>query len=112
MPSKAAPAKFLVDARWVRAHRNDAKVVFIDTRPAADYWAGHLRGARHFDPFPFHFYDTSARGMTEFTQQVEWICSALGITGRETVVFYEEQSGMRAARGVWMLEYAGHANTH
>jgi thiosulfate/3-mercaptopyruvate sulfurtransferase len=100
--------KLIVDAKWLASHRSDDNLVLIDTRPAKDYWAGHLRSARHFDPFPFHYYDTSPRGMTEFTAQLEWIFSALGISGRETVVFYEEQSGMRAARGVWLLEYAGH----
>ena len=99
-----------VDARWLREHRddNETDVILIDTRPAKDFHAGHLAGARHFDPFPFHHTDTSARGIAEFDAQLQWIFSALGITGRETVVFYENESGMRAARGQWALEYAGH----
>src|SRR5215469_5736888 len=100
--------KLIVDARWLREHRNDADVILIDTRPAKDFYAGHLRGARHFDPFPFHHKDTSANGIAEFDGQLQWIFSALGITGRETVLFYENDSGMRAARGQWALEYAGH----
>jgi thiosulfate/3-mercaptopyruvate sulfurtransferase len=98
----------IVDARWLREHRGGADLVLIDTRPAKDFYAGHLRSARHFDPFPFHHTDTSARGVEEFGAQLQWIFSALGITGRETVVFYENESGMRAARGQWALEYAGH----
>ena len=100
----------IVDARWLREHRDDYEtgVILIDTRPAKDFHAGHLAGARHFDPFPFHHTDTSARGIAEFDAQLQWIFSALGITGRETVVFYEYESGMRAARGQWALEYAGH----
>lgn len=98
----------IVDARWLRAHRGDPKVVLIDTRAADDYWAGHLRGARHFDPFPFHYYDTAERGTAEFRAQLRWIFSTLGVTGKETVVFYENDSGMRAARGVWALEWIGH----
>ena len=101
-------SKLLADARWLKRHRRDQNLLLIDARSATDYWAGHLRGARHFDPFPFHYYDTSPRGVAEFIAQLEWIFSALGITGRETVVFYEQQSGMRAARCVWLLEYAGH----
>ncbi len=100
--------KLTVDARWLRAHRADAGLILIDTRPAKDFHAGHIRGARHFDPFPFHHTDTSERGVAEFGAQLQWIFSALGITGRETVVFYESESGMRAARGQWALEYAGH----
>src|ERR1700684_2156257 len=100
--------KLVVDAKWLRAHRGDADLILVDTRPAQDFHAGHLGGARHFDPFPFHHTDTSERGIAEFGAQLEWIFSALGITGRETVVFYENESGMRAARGQWALEYAGH----
>jgi thiosulfate/3-mercaptopyruvate sulfurtransferase len=100
--------KLTVDARWLQERLGDASVILIDTRPAKDYHAGHLSGARHFDPFPFHHTDTSERGVAEFGAQLQWIFSALGITGRETVVFYENESGMRAARGQWALEYAGH----
>ncbi|HVN63719.1 MAG TPA: sulfurtransferase [Candidatus Binataceae bacterium] len=107
MADAKGAAKVLVDARWLKVHRG-AGVVLIDTRPADEYWAGHLPGARHFDPFPFHYYDTSERGIKEFGAQLEWIFSALGVTGKETVVFYENESGMRAARGAWCLEYAGH----
>jgi thiosulfate/3-mercaptopyruvate sulfurtransferase len=100
--------KLIVDARWLREHRGDTGVILVDTRPAKDFHGGHLRGARHFDPFPFHHTDTSERGVAEFGAQLEWIFSAIGITGGETVVFYENESGMRAARGQWALEYAGH----
>ncbi len=98
----------LVDARWLTEHRADKNLVLIDTRSADDFWKGHLVGARHFDPFPFHHNDTSARAIREFNAQLEWIFSALGITPGNTVVFYENDSGMRAARGMWLLEYAGH----
>jgi thiosulfate/3-mercaptopyruvate sulfurtransferase len=98
----------IVDALWLREHRDDADLILVDTRAAKDFHAGHLGGARHFDPFPFHHTDTSARGIAEFDAQLQWIFSALGINGRETVVFYENESGMRAARGQWTLEYAGH----
>lgn len=101
-------SKLVVDSQWLREHRRPTGLVLIDTRPAKDFWAGHLNGARHFDPFPFHHTDTSERGIAEFDAQLQWIFSALGITGRETVVFYENESGMRAARGAWALEYAGH----
>ena len=100
--------EFLIGPQWLAARSSDAAVVLIDTRPAAEYWAGHLEGARHFDPFPFHHSDTGDASMNEFRGQLAWIFSALGITGRETVVFYESDSGMRATRGGWLLEYMGH----
>jgi thiosulfate/3-mercaptopyruvate sulfurtransferase len=98
----------IVDARWLREHRDNTDLILIDTRPAKDFHVGHLLGARHFDPFPFHHTDTSERGVAEFGAQLQWIFSALGIGEHENVVFYENESGMRAARGQWALEYAGH----
>ena len=65
--------EILIDARWLREHRADASVVLIDSRPAPDYRAGHLKGARHFDPFPFHYSNTSESGMREARAQLEWI---------------------------------------
>ncbi|MGH7915284.1 MAG: sulfurtransferase [Candidatus Binataceae bacterium] len=98
----------LVDARWLGEYRGAPGVVLVDTRSAADFRAGHLSGARHFDPFPFHYSDTSESGMREVRAQLEWIFSSLGITGDENLVFYENDSGMRATRMAWLAEYMGH----
>src|SRR5947209_6583626 len=108
MASEPNDIEFLVNGQWVAAHRAERDLVLIDTRPAADYWSGHLEGARQFDPFPFHHGDTSEAGLREFRGQLQWIFSALGIGGSETVVFYENDSGMRATRGAWLLDYMGH----
>jgi len=103
-----AEKEFLVDAQWLREHEADASLVLIDTRPAAEFHAGHLSRARHFDPFPFHHSDTGESGMRELRAQLEWIFSALGMTGDETLVCYENESGMRATRVAWLAEYMGH----
>jgi thiosulfate/3-mercaptopyruvate sulfurtransferase len=103
-----ATSQYLVDADWLRARHGERNVVLVDTRPTAAYWSGHLDGARHFDPFPFHHSDTSEAGLRNFREQLAWIFSALGLSGGETVVCYEDDSGMRATRVAWMLEYMGH----
>jgi thiosulfate/3-mercaptopyruvate sulfurtransferase len=100
--------QFLADARWLAQHRDDPNLILVDTRAATDYWAGHFERARHFDPFPFHHSDTAASSLGEFRGQLEWIFSALGVNPNSIVVFYEADSGMRATRGAWALEYMGH----
>ncbi|MGH7917751.1 MAG: sulfurtransferase [Candidatus Binataceae bacterium] len=105
---QAPSAEILVNGAWLEAHRGEAGVVLIDTRSSADYWKGHLAGARHFDPFPFHHSDTSESGLREFRGQLQWIFSVLGIRNADTVVCYENDSGMRATRVAWMLEYMSH----
>ena len=111
----ASNADFLVDARWLGEHRpsehpNDAGVVIVDTRAAKDFHAGHIAGARHFDPFPFHYADSGEHAAKEAKDQLRWIFSALGITTKHTVVCYENDSGMRATRVAWTLEWMGHRN--
>jgi thiosulfate/3-mercaptopyruvate sulfurtransferase len=107
-PARNPTEQFLVDARWLAAHRGDPNLILVDTRAPADYWTSHLEGARHFDPFPFHHSDTAEPSLREFRGQLEWIFSALGVTANSTLVFYENDSGMRATRGAWALDYMGH----
>ncbi|MGD0289878.1 MAG: sulfurtransferase [Candidatus Binataceae bacterium] len=109
MASDKATANILVDARWLAEHRGDPGLILVDTRAPADYWTGHLEGARHFDPFPFHHSDTAEGPLRDFRGQLEWIFSALGVTAGATVLFYENDSGMRATRAAWALDYMGHA---
>ena len=61
--------EILVDARWLGEHRAAPDVVLVDTRAAADFRAGHLAGARHFDPFPFHHsWIPASAGCTSFAR--------------------------------------------
>ncbi|WP_028602654.1 sulfurtransferase [Ottowia thiooxydans] len=99
---------FLVDEQWLSSHLSDPGVVLIDTRSANDYWQGHLPGARHLDTSLFSHYDTSPAGLTSLVSQYEWIFSLLGVSRDQRVVFYENRSDSRAARGAWLLEYLGH----
>jgi thiosulfate/3-mercaptopyruvate sulfurtransferase len=103
-------AEVFVDAQWFDRHRKDSAILIIDTRPPKEYWAGHVEGARHFDPYPFAYYDTSEHGLQVFRRQHEWIFSTLGVSGNETVLFYETDTGMRATRAAWVLEYLGHGS--
>ncbi|MGB3070656.1 MAG: sulfurtransferase [Ottowia sp.] len=98
----------LLDEQWLSHHLSDPAVVLIDTRPAKDYWQGHLPGARHLDISLFSHYDTSPSGLASLIAQYEWIFSSLGVSREQRVVFYEDRSDSRAARGAWLLEYLGH----
>src|SRR5215208_2428037 len=107
----------VVDAAWTAAHLDDVVLAdvrwYLDGRPGrAEYDRGHLPGAvfveledrlaapaspqegRHPLPDPERF----ARGMGE-----------LGIGDADTVVAYDDEGGVIAARLVWMLRATGHA---
>ena len=106
----------VVGAAWLQDHRDDVVVAdvrwYLDGRSGRDAYArGHLPGAvfvdldavlagpatreggRHPLPDPEAF----ARGM-----------AALGIGDGDTVVAYDDDGGVMAARLVWMLRATGH----
>ena len=87
---------------------SDSNIVIIDTRSFKEYSEGHIPRAVNLDLFAFHWIDTTKEGIENFNRQTEILFSFVGITPEKKVVFYDEISGMLAARGVWMLMYFSH----
>jgi len=87
-------------------------LVLIDTRPAPDFCAGHIEGAAHFDLYGVSLSDTRPGPLAAFTWMLAYLLEIRGVDYGKTVVFYENTSGMRAARGFWFLEYLGHEDVH
>jgi thiosulfate/3-mercaptopyruvate sulfurtransferase len=106
----------IVDVAWWQEHRQDVVTAdvrfYLDGRPAsAAYDAGHVPGAVFVDlkrwlaapggpelgrnPLPAP--EVFAEGMAQ-----------LGIGDDDTVVAYDDQGGVVAARLVWMLRATGH----
>lgn len=86
----------------------DENLMIIDTRSFKDYSEGHIPGAVNLDLFAFHWIDTSKQGIKNFNLQTETLFSFVGITPEKKIIFYDDISGMLAARGVWMLMYFSH----
>jgi len=87
-----------------------ADLCVIDVRPAEDYAKGHVPGATHFDLFGLSLIDTSEAPLKAFMFMIHHVFELRGVSETKEVVFYEDNSGMRPARGVWFLEYYGHPN--
>jgi len=83
----------------------------IDTRSYKEYSEGHIPGAVNLDLFAFHWIDTSIPGIEAFNSQTKQILSFVGVSNDKKVVFYDDVSGMLAARGVWLLMYFSHPNS-
>src|SRR2546427_381982 len=83
-------------------------LIMIDSRSYKEYSEGHIPGAVNLDLFYYHWSDTSKEGIRAFEKQMKNLLSFVGITKDKTVVFYDEVSGMSAARGVWLLMYFSH----
>ncbi len=91
---------------------NDSNLIIIDTRSFKEYSNGHIPGAVNLDLFSFHWIDTSKEGIEAFNKQTQQIFSFCGITYDKKVIFYDNQSGMLASRGVWLLTYFSHSDVH
>ena len=85
-----------------------ADLRIIDTRPAEIFAQGHIPGAVHFDLFGISLVDTSPAPLKAFLSMMAHLFEIRGVDLDKEVVLYEENSGMRAARGLWFLEYFGH----
>lgn len=87
-----------------------ANLCIIDTRPAEDYASGHIPGATHFDLFGLSLVDTTDAPLKAFMFMIHHVFELRGVSEAKQVVFYGMNSDMRAARGLWFLEYYGHPN--
>ncbi len=85
-----------------------ANALVIDLRPAEEFARGHLAGAVHLDLWGLSLIDTSEAPLNAFMWMIGHLFSLRGVTPDRPVVVYEKDSGMRAARAFWFLEYLGH----
>lgn len=84
------------------------KLLLVDTRSFSEYSQGHIPGAINIDLFQFHWIDTSKLGIREFIRQSRILLSNIGIKSDKYVIFYDNDAGMSAARGVWLLLFFSH----
>src|SRR4051812_33369201 len=80
----------------------------LDLRPAEDFAAGHVPGAVHLDLWGLSLVDTDPAPLKAFMWIVDHLFNLRGVDASTPVVIYDDQSGMRAARAFWFLEYFGH----
>ena len=84
----------------------------IDVRVGEEYAMGHIAGASHFSVYGVNTYDTDEAPLTSFTRMWADLLGLRGITMDDTIVVYDEISGMSAARAFWFLQYLGHTDVH
>jgi thiosulfate/3-mercaptopyruvate sulfurtransferase len=80
----------------------------IDARPAHEFARGQIAGAVHLDLWGVSLIDTSDAPLRAFTWMIGHLFSLRGVRPDRPVVVYERDSGIRAARLFWWLEYVSH----
>jgi len=84
--------------------------LLVDLRPPEAYAAGHIDGAVHLDLFGVSLIDTDPAPLKAFMWMIEHLFATRGVQATTPIVVYDDQSGIRAARAFWFLEYFGHAS--
>lgn len=80
----------------------------IDLRPTEEFARGQIPNAVHLDLWGVSLIDTSDAPLRAFMWMIGHQFSLRGVTPERPVLVYEHDSGMRAARALWFLEYLGH----
>ena len=84
-----------------------APLLLLDMRPPEAYVAGHIPGAVHLDLWGVSLIDTDPAPLKAFMWMIEHVLALHGVDGGTPIVVYDDQSGVRAARAFWFLEYFG-----
>ena len=85
-----------------------SRPLVLDLRPADAFSAGHVPGAIQMNLWGLSLTDTDPAPFKAFMWMIEHVLAVHGVTAATPVVVYDEQSGVRAARAFWFLEYFGH----
>ena len=108
MKGYANPQLLTTPHDLAKALESDRKPLVIDLRPAEDFAAGHIPGAVHLDLWGVSLVDTDPAPLKAFMWIIDHLLNLRGVDSATPVVVYDEQSGIRAARAFWFLEYFGH----
>jgi len=101
-------AALLITPESLRERLEDPALVLLDTRPAEAFAAGQIEGAAHFDLFGMSLIDTHPEPLRAYLWMVAHLLAARGVDETRSVVVYDADTGMRAARAFWFLEHFGH----
>jgi len=105
--------QLLFTPEQLHAKFGDAKLTILDVRPTHELIRhGWVPGAAHFDLYGIGTTQTKPELFEEWITMMRSLSALRGVSMEQTVVIYEETSGMRAARLFWVLEYLGHQDVH
>ena len=109
-----AHPELLAEPDWLATVIDDPKVRVIDCATLEAYRRAHIPGAVQL---PVHYYikEQDPEGSDHGTlvmppAEFEELMAKLGVSNDTTVVTYDDNNGLVAARLWWVLKYYGHTN--
>jgi thiosulfate/3-mercaptopyruvate sulfurtransferase len=103
-----ARPELLAETQWLAQRLTDPQVRIVDLRAEDAYRRGHIPGAVHLSPHQLKDPDNEVYVIAP--DRFATLMGDLGIGNDTTVVGYDDQGGLFAARLWWVLDYYGHAN--
>ncbi len=104
--------ELLTEPEQLSGRLGSQELVIIDTRPGEEYAQGHLSGAVHWDLGGLTLHDTTEAPLNAFQWMIRELVELRGVRPEQDVVFYDQDTGPRAARGYWLLTHLGHEKVH
>lgn len=107
-PSMFQLPGLLVEPTWLAEHLNQPNLRILDVRLADSYEEEHLPGAVWIDLSTLSCIVDGVAGMLLPPAEFAATMGELGIDHNSTVVLYDDNWGMPAARVLWSLRRYGH----
>ena len=101
-------AQLLISAEELSGKLDDESICIVDTRQTHEYVEGHIPGAIHLDLFGLSLNETNEKSFKAFMWTIGYLFSQRGVDPTKKIVWYDDISGVRSARGFWFCEYLGH----
>jgi thiosulfate/3-mercaptopyruvate sulfurtransferase len=107
-----AHPELLVDTAWIQEHASDETVRLIDVSGnQEDYAAGHIPGAVYISVgAEMTNPEDSTKGQVMSQDALSALLSRVGVTAETTIVLYDSNNNLLAARAFWVLKYYQHAD--
>lgn len=101
---------FLIEPQELMQRLNSSSPpMLIDTRKPPAYDEGHLANAYPLSSYDYFVAQSTEEGMQNFIAEIVALYESIGIQLDHPIVVYDEHTGMRAARELWLLKYLGHS---
>jgi thiosulfate/3-mercaptopyruvate sulfurtransferase len=100
---------YIIEAKDLKDYMNKQGVVIVDMQKPEDYAKGHLAGAVNI-PMANIVISVPVPNMLAPKEQIEAVLGAKGIGNDTTILIYDNNNNMEAARLWWTLQVYGHEN--
>lgn len=105
----ADEGQYIIAAKDIKDYMNKPEVVIVDMQKPEEYAKGHLKGAVNITLSNL-VINTPVPNMLAPKEQIEAVLGAKGIGNDTTILIYDNNNNMEAARMFWTLQVYGHQN--